>query len=220
MIGLPLPFENIEISNEIYLGANNNLEEEAERYFDYIINAPNLLVKGRENISSFHSPYMNFDEYYWYNLQTGVKIPVDREYVRVELTLWSEKAKEEVNIYFGQVDINYLNNNENDSVPSMIIYPKKVEVIDENTRLRGNTTKELILDMCGGIDNFEFNEELNSCEVLSSIDDTNKLKEFKVKLYIRFFRFWRKYYVEIIYLFLSFMCLILCILYVEKYSKL
>ncbi|WP_143756780.1 hypothetical protein [Paenibacillus peoriae] len=143
LVGLPLPFTDIEVSNELFMGMNNpNLDDD---YFTNIIHLSNRVIDGRINLSSTYSPYSEFNEYYWFNLSTGIKLDRSRDYLRVELSLTSAANRDEVSVYYDYIKISDLFES---SLSTVIVAPTHIEITNGNTRLKGpNITKEMLLEL-------------------------------------------------------------------------
>ncbi|AOZ94879.1 hypothetical protein [Paenibacillus crassostreae] len=143
LVGLPLPFTDIEVTNELYIGLDNPNED--DDYYSNIIHLPERIIDGKQNISSMYSPYEGFSDYYWFNLATDIRIDSNRDYLRVELSLTSSSNGEEITVQFDNIQIKDLFTSH---LNPILVAPKHVYITNENTRLKGyNTTKEMVLDM-------------------------------------------------------------------------
>ncbi|WP_026883212.1 hypothetical protein [Clostridium akagii] len=157
MVGFPLPFTNIKITNEIYFGMDDvKLEED---YYSNILILPTASINGERNISHMYSPFEGLNDYYWYNVSTGIKIPKDRDYMRVELDLINDDNEDDISVYYEYIKIQDLYKEYKDShdpLNTVIKFPEKVTITNTHATLRGNTTRELAIDMIyGGVEDLD-----------------------------------------------------------------
>ncbi|MBU9705595.1 hypothetical protein KSP24_01475 [Paenibacillus sp. AK121] len=146
LAGLPLPFTDVEVTNELYMGLNNPNED--DDYYSNIIHLPERIIDGTQDLSSMYSPYNGFSDYYWFNLKTDVKIDSNKDYLRIELSLTSKSNEDEITVQFDNVQIKELLTSHLDPV---LLAPKNVYITNKNTRLKGyNVTKEMIINMLFG----------------------------------------------------------------------
>lgn len=151
LVGFPLPFTDIKITNEIYFGMDDGgLEED---YYSNILILPTANINGERNISHMYSPFEGLNDYYWYNVSTGIKIPKDRDYMRVELGLINDDSEDDISVYYEYIRIQDLYKDYKDShdpLNTIIKFPIEVTITNAQSKLKGNTTRELGIDMIFG----------------------------------------------------------------------
>jgi hypothetical protein len=148
LVGFPLPFTNIKVNNEVYFGFDNPVLD--DDYYSNIRVLPTKIIDGDNNISSMNSNFKYLNDYYWYNIAIGIKVPRDRDYMRVELGLINDNNEDDISVYYNYIKIEDLYLESDDPLNTVIESPTKVTVTNKTTRLKGNTTKELSIDMMYG----------------------------------------------------------------------
>jgi len=145
LVGFPLAFTNLEIDGDLFIG-----KQDLNSYDDYCANfvvLPSLTINNNEFSSRYcHVNYL--DDIYWYNVLTNIRVPEDRDYLRIELRL--STSEEVLSVYYDLINISDLYRNDvslthqtKDLLNTIINFPKRV-YLERTTILQGNSTKEHI----------------------------------------------------------------------------